>query len=324
MKILALMAAYRSAEAAQILEQPELWEEPRANDHFSLFRIAVLVDQGRLKEALSSVSALESPSSGSWAILHAQMLRVLLLHQMGESIQPELSRASREVRHAQQSMLSSGGSPAPQMALLGKLAARASHLEEAEQLLSAIESVVAQVEIPIHSAYEEILRGEVLAARGLHEEAILRFRTSLDWVETAQAHESLARSLEAVGDLSAAIDHYAWISERRGMVLAECPITCSTSEYNLLLWHESHYRLARLHQRTGEDALATRFYQQYLEGWGDADTGVGHLRAAQREFAMLASTQRRPRRPRIESLYGLLAPSCLRRAFAPSRPAAGT
>ena len=158
-------------------------------------------------------------------------------------------------------------SPVKELALAGKLAARAGDIEVATTIAGMISPLVQETPIAAWQGVTLMLQGEILAAQGNSGAAIRRFEDSQAVVDSFQIHESLARAHEAASDLQAAIVENEWLTRHRGRGLVECLDQCGV--INVIAWSSAVFRLGILHEQSGNPQKAAGYYQRVLDQWRD-------------------------------------------------------
>jgi hypothetical protein len=80
-----------------------------------------------------------------------------------------------------------------------------------------------------------------------------------------EAHESLARALEASGNLTAALAEWRWLAENRGLAWSEWSEKGFGRQLRFLAWNRAEYHRGRLLALLGEPGAAADRYQAYLD-----------------------------------------------------------
>ncbi len=175
-----------------------------------------------------------------------------------------------------------GFSPLPMLALLGKIGARNGLLEQAERIHALIQDQAKQKSFELWQGFfADVLAGEVLTARGQHAEAIAKLRDAQAAVDAFEAHESLARAFEQMGDLQAARGEYEWLLKNRGRTLAEW-VEAGGRLSRMIAWTHAYARLGQLEEQQGDFTKAAEHYQKLLDRWRDGDKGALWANVAQR------------------------------------------
>ncbi len=134
----------------------------------------------------------------------------------------------------------------PLLASLGKLAIRANRIDLARPLLRQIEQNQGSQEIPVWTAYENMLAGELLAAQGELSQATDLLEQGLEILDSFQLHESLGWIAELRTDSAAALREYRWLDLQFGRVLVECREICFDRLTNVLNQVTAKKRIAQL------------------------------------------------------------------------------
>ncbi len=244
-------------------------------------------DQGRFAEALAAAREareLARREGDARLILASQLGIIAALGQLGNHA--EAQQALGQANEGAQALIDSGQPdlvPVPLVALVGKLDVRNATARKAERFLTRIEALAE--ERGVWHSYAKMLEGEILSARGRHQEAVKKIKDAISSGETFQAHESLARAYEQLGDAPGAIAEYRWLIGHRGRALVEClQESCQVS--SVIDWALAHYRLGRLHEQTGQRQEAAGYYRRFLEHWTGAQ-GLATWEDARRRLAAL-------------------------------------
>ncbi len=228
-------------------------------------------DQGNFAAAVDvarEVNELANREGDGRMVLASHLWIVSSLAQLDRGA--ELREALQQANEAARTLLTAGRPelvPVPLLALVGKLDARSSASSTAELFLARIEPLVEGR--AVWQAGAGMLAGEILSAEGRHEEAVKRIRDALASGETFQAHESLARAYEELGDTVAARAEYEWLVENRGRAIVEC-FQESCQIVSVIDWALAHYHLGRLHEQDGDPEAAAEDYRRFLDHWRDA------------------------------------------------------
>ncbi len=158
-------------------------------------------------------------------------------------------------------------SPVKELALVGKLAARAGDTESATAMDALIAPLVRDTPIAVWRGHALMLQGEILVAKGESSAAVLRFEDAIGVVDSFQIHESMAHIHEVEGRLGVAITENDWLTRHRGRGLVECLDKCSA--INVIDWSLASYRLGVLHQRGGNPEAAAGHYRRVLDQWSE-------------------------------------------------------
>ena len=260
----------RYAEAGAVLSQA--LREPSRAIQFEVKarQVMNLADQGNFEAAVAAAreaSEFAAREDDLHMILASHLWTLKALDQLGRHAEARevLDRADE----AAQALLVSEQPellPVPLLVLIGKIGARSSASSAAELFLEKIDPLVEGRVVWQASAMT--LRGEILSAKGRHEDAVRSFKDAIASTETFQAHESLARTYEKIG-APAAAEEYEWLVRNRGRAVVECfQDNCQVS--SLIDWALAHYRLGRLYEQRGRQENAAGCYRRFLDHWPDA------------------------------------------------------
>ncbi len=165
------------------------------------------------------------------------------------------------------------GSPSPRtvqmLALIAKLSARNGNTAGAVDLQALMSTLLKETPPAAWQAYFELVEGEILAAKGNHTGAQEKLTNAVALADSFQAHESLARTLEAADQPAAAIAQYQWLIDHRGQGLVECHGLC----YGLSVidWAMASYHLGRLYERQGQREEAVQAYRRFVGLWQEGN-----------------------------------------------------
>ena len=144
--------------------------------------------------------------------------------------------------------------------LYGKLLIRDGKLQKTERILNEISERINKGN-KSDTAVFNILKGEVLLAKGNPTEAFDLIKTGISFRQDGYTLESLANYYYVTGDLDMAIVKYKEIIEIRGSLGWE------PQEY----WIKAHYNLGRLYEIKSNYEQAIKYYKDFLNIWKDAD-----------------------------------------------------
>ncbi len=263
--------------ALEILES-----EPEVRPDFTrkelrLRKALFLVDQGRFREVVElsrEITFAESPQDSGSARLASRMALITALEQLGDG--PELRDSLRSGVEAARVILESDTTdrvltPIPYLAVLGKISARHGDIEQAGSIHQLIQGKAESSGVGLWLSYLRVLEGEILIARGELARSGAVLEAALAAAESFQARESLAHFHEANGDLEMALQEYSWLNEHRGRTFSECLDMCLVRSQNVVAWSYSLLALARLHERTGNTALAQEHRRRFVDRWAHGD-----------------------------------------------------
>ena len=267
----ALLVLERYPEARNRIEELSRTNVELGDHLANMKRAHLALDQGRLTDALRLLSEAESGAEGlpegGPAALAVQAARIAIQEARGETdLRRELEAAlERAVEQLEGEVLLAVSTSPSRVALLGKVAARTGHVELARRALEAVEADVGARPVPIWQVYQAVLRGEIALAEGDRAGALELLREAAGGPAVFEARESLARALEANGDLSAALAEWRWLGGHRGQAWAEWLEGGFGRELRLLAWNRAPFQQARLLELLGEPRAAADRYRDFLE-----------------------------------------------------------
>ncbi len=192
------------------------------------------------------------------------------------------TRTARELVATDQEAL--GSSLIPMLALVGKLNARHAVFADAESIYASILLLQGETVPAAWRAQALMLEGELLAAKGDLQGALVRLEESSAVVDSFQTHESLARIYESAGMTQAAIAEYRWLIEHRGLGVVECSDRCQA--LGTIDWTLAFYNLGRLYQQQGDTNAAAEHYSKFIGHWNEA-AGIPAFEDANRQLMSL-------------------------------------
>jgi putative peptide modification system cyclase len=267
----ALVVLGRHPEAERRISELRAVDSEDGGHLAAMKRIDLAIDRGRLEDALRLAAGaevreggLEAGGSGALALRAARIALLEALDEGGleRDLEAAVARAAADLDD--EALLTVSAAPS-RAAVLGKVAARTGHLGQARRALAAVEAYVGSRPVPVWQAYRATLRGEVALAEGRPAEAVGLLREATGGPPVFEAHESLARALEAQGDLTAALAEWSWIVRHRGLAWAEQLDGGFGRELRLLAWNRADYHRGRLLERLGDPAGAAERYRAYLD-----------------------------------------------------------
>ncbi|MEM8962817.1 MAG: protein kinase [Acidobacteriota bacterium] len=234
-------------------------------------RYIAALDQGNLEEALSWIDQqLDSPPQVTNLPRHIQIGEVTAIESLvllGRTDEA-LAKLRAAVETAQSYPDSEPSySVALALASLGKQACRLGEVELATELAEIVVRETQKSRFAIHKAYRLVLLAEIELARGRAEQSKELLRESLDTIETIQAHESLARTHEALGEIEEAIAAYQWLADHRGRAFVECQDVCIDRPTNLVRTDLALERIGALSAELGRNDEALVATQEFLDFW---------------------------------------------------------
>ncbi len=158
--------------------------------------------------------------------------------------------------------------PTSMIALVGKISARNSMVEQARLLHLHLQPRATEAGIPVGLGFTKMLEAEILLAQERYEEALELLKEALSLASFLQGHESLAKTYQAMGDFDKSKAEYQWLLNNRGRSLAECGDGCTAA--NLVAGALALYHLASLYELGGDQATALEHYRRFLGQWPDA------------------------------------------------------
>jgi tetratricopeptide (TPR) repeat protein len=150
--------------------------------------------------------------------------------------------------------------------LYGKLLARDGKIQKTERILKEISARINKGNRSDTAAFN-ILKGEILLAKGNRAEALDLIQTGVNFRKDGYTLESLAHYYYNTGDLDLAISNYKEIIEKLNSLGWEA------QEY----WIQAHYNLGKIYEKKGDYQLAMKYYQDFINIWKDADDDLPEL-----------------------------------------------
>jgi DNA-binding SARP family transcriptional activator/tetratricopeptide (TPR) repeat protein len=141
----------------------------------------------------------------------------------------------------------------------GKALARAGHVDRTAALLESLNARVHEGSATDRAAAEGLL-GELLVARGRSAEGVAHLEIALRSDSTTVVLESLAHAASAAGSL-----------ERSARLYEELSADPSFGWEGQEAWRMALYWLGRVQEQRADAALAARAYEQFIDGWRDAE-----------------------------------------------------
>lgn len=274
----ALIADFRYDEAMAFLEVTGRHPSASVRSWSILRWTNLYFDRGRLTDALGAADELlqhrlehgESPHE-------ALVSRVAILERgadgaafetaLGDVLAMLLADLDKPVHRL-------SDRPVIPVALLGKVAARNGLAEPARSARLRLEPYAGRAEFPLRESSVVALTAELLLLDGGAREAVALLRPELERSDLFQLHETMARACEAAGDLECAKREFTWIHDNRGRAFAEWNDRFFAKPFNVGDWSAATLALARLSERSGDEAGAARYYQQLIDHWSDADADM--------------------------------------------------
>lgn len=235
------------------------------------------IDRGKFVDAVPLArSAIDlAEQQGNMILMLTGRMTLITALQQGAS-EKELEEAIEESTQRAASLLSNEYSapiatPIPFLAMLGKISARSSAVDQSERIRQLIIRRVEASDIGLWTSYLRMLEGEIFTAKGQYAAAISKFREAVSALDTFQTHESLAHVHELSGDVSKAIEQNLWIENRHGQAFSECYYMCSVRPQNIVDWNVSLLHLGRLYEVSGQLDQAEKYYRRLAQRWTAAD-----------------------------------------------------
>ncbi|HSL84702.1 MAG TPA: tetratricopeptide repeat protein, partial [Thermoanaerobaculia bacterium] len=266
-----LIVLERYGAARREIDEVARRPDPDVRFLVAVKRMDLALEQGRFAEALEEVASarplVEGLPNDDRLALVLDYAEASIREALGESAggrDPDriLDRALEQLENALPLTISR---QLPQTTLVGKLAARSGRLDVARRALEAVEEHAAGRQVPLWQAYVAMLRGEIALASGERTEALTHLRQATAGPSVFEAHESLARALEANEDLTAALAEWLWLSEHRGLAWAEWFDHGFGRQTRILAWNRADYHRGRLLETLGDPAAAAERYRAFLE-----------------------------------------------------------
>ncbi|RMH15658.1 MAG: serine/threonine protein kinase [Acidobacteria bacterium] len=261
-------------QAKNLLEVSALSPDNPDRAQALLATVLCEIDRGEFDKARSATDesiALARQLRIAEMTLRGQLSRIALLEAGGDlqtlegTIRSTLHDVERQMEVTGED---AGTSSVLFLALLGTISARSGFVDLAEQIQQVAAPELEASKLPIWRAFDRILEGEILAARGQPAPALEALRQSQEIVPTFEAHEAIARLEMANGNPSMSIDQYRWVTSHRGWVFATCD-SCLGKPLNLIAWIKAHHALGMLYDRQGQQAAAVASLQEFLRYWDD-------------------------------------------------------
>jgi DNA-binding SARP family transcriptional activator/tetratricopeptide (TPR) repeat protein len=161
----------------------------------------------------------------------------------------------------------------------GKALARAGHIERTAVLLDRLNARVHEGSATDRAAAEGLM-GELLVARGRADEGVAHLEIALQSDSTTVVLESLAHAVTTAGSLERATHLYEELS-------SHFDFGWEGQE----LWRMAPYRLGQIQEQRSDAGLAARAYQQFLDGWRDAEPALIPVADARDRLARLGTAR---------------------------------
>lgn len=268
------LARGRFAEAQKLLSSTDLEQLPAVlSPNLRTLETRVTSFNGDLARTLEQATEIVRTASDNNAAATEHKGRLLILGILSltgqsERFQTELSEAIERVPIADfRNDVGGDASKALLLAAIGKIAARAGSIEDAESTLSMMQPFLPKPAEGIWRAHLSMLQAEIAIARG----DTLSARHLLEGVgeqnETFTGTETLAYLTDVRGEHESAQIRYQWLSENPGRALAECAGLCFDRPNNILALPRLRARLAELKRATGANDEADRILRMIPEKW---------------------------------------------------------
>jgi tetratricopeptide (TPR) repeat protein len=132
-----------------------------------------------------------------------------------------------------------------------------------------------------------MLRAELALGAGSIDRAIDLLRAAAATANVFETHESLARALEASGDLTGALEEWRWVAGHRGQAWAEWHERGFGRQLRLVDWNRADYHRGRLHELLDEPEAAAERYRAFLDRFSDPGADDPLLETARRRLGTL-------------------------------------
>ena len=293
----ALIVLGRHPEALRRIEGLLATNYPDNEFLATMKRVHLDLDRGRLADALRHLAAAgplsEALPDGDRAALAARAAEIAIREALGDDdlgreLDLALERATAALEESD--FLLSVSSAVPQVAILGKVAARRGETAAARTALRAIEGRIGDRPIPIWQAYRAMLAGEIALAAGDRPGASELLREATAGPDVFEAHESFARALEESGDLAAALAEVRWLAEHRGQAWAEWLARGFGREMRLVQANRAEYHRGRLLELLGQAEPAAERYRAFLERFAAAEADDPLIEEARRRIRALSGS----------------------------------
>ena len=227
-----------ASEDENLFEQSKLASEQAGDFDINLWRLKkslFLLDQGLYLEAKTLLNEIlvvsDAGQPGPYdALFHLRVLTELavILEELGELDELEsLLKQSLEIAVSLRfpEHRRPGFSSVPAIGLLGRIAAR-NGFREFERQASDLLVELPEYSFPIWEVSRQLLASEILRARGELDKALeLLGRPGVSPLSMEES-ELAFRLANDLGDSSLARERASWISEHRGLALAQCAESC--------------------------------------------------------------------------------------------------
>ena len=160
----------------------------------------------------------------------------------------------------------------------GRMYAELGEVVDAERIASELDLLAEEYPGKATRAAAAQVLGEIEVAMGNYDPAEQRLQTAYSLWADPSSLWSLANLAYRQGDYARALELYGDLLNRRGEILDE--------EFSGL-WVLAHLRSARCNRNLGNYGDALRFYNQFLDLWGDAPGIASMLADVQREMSDL-------------------------------------
>jgi tetratricopeptide (TPR) repeat protein len=195
-----------------------------------------------------------------------------MMHQSAENfdeLQTDLSNAKRLIENTS---MSPGW-----LYYYGKIVVRIEDLPEAEKILEMISERINKGNRWDEGTFN-ILSGEIELLRGNIQEAENYLKTGHNLLNNASSLESLANFYFEIEEYEMSIPLYKELIELKSL-------GWEAQSYYV----EAHYQLGRIYEIQGNNELAIKYYQSFLDIWREADNNVPMLKEVQSSLSKLSA-----------------------------------
>lgn len=267
----ALIVLERYPEARRRIDELARRTDPGDRFLAGVKLVDLALDQGRLEDAMQTIEAtwplVEGLPDEDRRALVLRLAEISIREALGEGdLERDLDRAlDLALAQLEDGLELTLSKAIPRAAIVGKIAARTGSLEVARRALAAVDEHAGDRSVPLWRVYQAMLRGEIALAAGDRVRAATLLRQAASGPPVLEAHESLARALEANGDLHAALAEWRWVAEHRGLAWAEWVENGFGRQARLLEWNGAEYHRGRLLEALGQPRAAAERYRVYVD-----------------------------------------------------------
>jgi hypothetical protein len=130
------------------------------------------------------------------------------------------------------------------LAILARIAIRAGASELADTAIATVRKRLPDNGFPVDQAWLELLEAEIQLDKGETASALELTQRSITHAELFQAHETLARVYQALGNTEGRTAALTWIREHRGRAFVEDFDWFYGQAFNVLDWSRANRALA--------------------------------------------------------------------------------